>query len=122
MPYIRSVAKPLVSVIETKAYLADAAKLMSEAERESVVDLLAADPECGDVIRGGGGIRKVRVPLAGRGKSGGARVIYYFHSRTVPVFLLTVFAKNRQDDLSDAQRNGYAKIAKAVAREYGEGE
>lgn len=64
MPYIPSVAEPLVSVIESIAYLAAARKLLSEAERESVVDLLAADPECGDVIRGGGGIRKVRIPLA----------------------------------------------------------
>jgi hypothetical protein len=113
--------KPLVSVIETATYLADATKLMSEAERGHVVDLLSADPECGDVIRGGGGIRKVRVPLAGRGKRGGARVIYYFSSRTIPVFLLTVFAKNRQEDLSAAQINRYAKIVKLIAQEFGDG-
>ena len=108
----------LVSVIETAAYLADATKLMSEAERERVVDLLAADPKCGDLIRGGGGIRKVRVPLAGRGKSGGARVIYYYLRRSAPVFLLTVFAKNRQEDLSGAQVNRYARVAKLIADEW----
>ena len=108
-------ANRLVSVIETASYLAEATKLMSATERERVVYLLAADPECGDLIRGGGGIRKVRVPLAGRGKSGGARVIYYFHSARIPLLLITVFAKNAKSDLSAAEVSALAKAVKLYA-------
>jgi hypothetical protein len=110
------VAEPLVSVIESTTYLVAARKLLSEAERARIVDLLAADPECGDVIRGGGGIRKVRNPLAGRGKSGGAGVIYYFHSAAIPLLLITVFAKNAMSDLSDADVAALAKEVKIYAK------
>ncbi|HMK88082.1 MAG TPA: addiction module toxin RelE [Methylocystis sp.] len=58
--------KPLHAVAETELYLSHAEKLMSEEERSAVVDLLAASPEVGDLIPGTGGLRKVRVPLAGR--------------------------------------------------------
>jgi hypothetical protein len=64
------------AVVETPAYLAVANKLFSEQERADIVALVAADPECGDLIRGTGGFRKVRVARKGMGKSGGARVVY----------------------------------------------
>ena len=57
---------------------------MSDEQRAQVVEMLARDPECGEVMQGTGGVRKVRVALPGRGKSGGARVIYYFHSGGFP--------------------------------------
>ena len=65
-----------------------------------------------DHARDGG--RKVRVALAGRGKSGGARVIYYFHSDRLPVFALTVFAKNEMTNLTPAQRNAMAAVVKEI--------
>lgn len=51
---------------------------MSEEERTAVVNALAATPDAGVLIKGTGGLRKLRIPLAGRGKRGGARVIYWF--------------------------------------------
>ena len=69
------------TVVETPTYLAIANKLFSEEERADIVALVAADPECGDVIRGTGGFRKVRVARKGMGKSGGARVVYIWHIR-----------------------------------------
>jgi len=73
--------------------------------------MLARDPECGEIIQGTGGVRKVRVALPGRGKSGGARVIYYFHSERLPVFALTVFAKNEKADFDSggAKRDGHGR-------------
>ena len=62
------------TVVETPSYLAIANKLFSEEERADIVALVAIDPECGDLIRGTGGFRKVRVARKGMGKSGGARV------------------------------------------------
>ena len=63
------------TVVETPSYLADAERLFSSDERKAVVDRLAADPTCGVVIPGSGGIRKVRFGFGARGKSGGARII-----------------------------------------------
>ena len=63
------------TVVETPSYLADAERLFSMDERAAVVDRLAADPRCGVVIPGAGGIRKVRFGFGARGKSGGARII-----------------------------------------------
>ena len=87
---------------------------MSENEREAIVELLAASPEIGDLIPETGGLRKVRVPLAGRGKRGGARVIYYYYDVTLPIYLLLVYAKNKRDDLSSAQKVVLRGLVKAI--------
>lgn len=105
-------ADPLQTVIETEIYLRSAERLMTEPERAAVVDFFAADPSAGDVIPGTGGLRKVRVPLAGRGKRGkrgGARVITCFvHARGV--YLLLAYAKNEQANLTPAQPQTLARL------------
>jgi hypothetical protein len=63
---------------------------------------------------------KVRFGVCGQGKSGGVRVVYYFYNDTIPVFLLTVFAKNEKDNLSKAERNTLAKVARTLRESYGE--
>jgi hypothetical protein len=60
---------------------------------------LAANPKAGDVIRGSGGVRKVRWGVAGRGKRGGIRVIYYLRSRQREAWMLTLYAKNEADSI-----------------------
>lgn len=93
------------TVVETPEYLRAAKKAgMSEAEREAAVLFLAAHPDAGDVIEGSGGARKVRVARAGKGKSGGYRVITYYQDATTPVFLLTVISKGQRADLTAEQR------------------
>jgi hypothetical protein len=109
--------RPLQTVVETAEFVARASKVMSEEQRAEVVELLARDPECGEVMQETGGVRKVRVALAGRGKSGGARVIYYFHSERLPVFALTVFAKNEKANLNTAERNAMAAVVRAIKRQ-----
>lgn len=79
-----------------------------------MTDLLAADPLCGDLIQGTGGVRKIRFAIQGRGKSGGVRVVYYYYNETRPLFLLTVFSKNEKDNLTMAERNSLAKLVKAL--------
>ena len=119
MAYSSDVRTLPVTVVETAVFVARAQGRMTEAERLAAIDMIARDPERGVVIEGGGGIRKVRFAASGHGKSGGVRIIYYFHDPGRPVFLLTVFAKNERDNLSKAERNALAKVAKAVARTYG---
>lgn len=119
MAYISGMPGPLITVVETAAFATRARGRMNDAEREAAIDMIAADPLCGDVIVGGGGIRKVRFGVGRRGKSGGVRIVYYYHGEHLPVFLLTVFAKSEQADLSPAERNTLAKAAKQIAKAYG---
>jgi hypothetical protein len=107
------------TVVETPTYLAVANKLFSEEERGNMVALVAADPECGDVIRGTGGFRKVRIARQGMGKSGGARVVYIWRNEKFPVFLITVFPKNEKENLSMAERNALRKRADSIFETYG---
>ncbi len=113
-----STTKNVYTVVETPTYLAIAGKLFSEDERADIVALVAADPECGDLIRGTGGFRKVRVARGGMGKSGGARVVYIWRNEKFPVFLITVFPKNQKQDLSMAERNQLRKRADTIFGAY----
>jgi hypothetical protein len=61
-------------------------------------------------MEGTGGIRKLRWGRAGKGKGGGVRVIYSFHSEAMPLYLLTLFAKKEMENLSKAERNDFAKL------------
>jgi hypothetical protein len=74
------------------------------------VDYLAAHPKAGDLMEGTGGVRKMRWARGGRGKSGGVRIVYYVHSEAMPLYLLTVFAKNERANLSKAERNDLAGL------------
>ena len=94
-----------MTVVETPGFLRDAASALTEPERQGLVAFLAANPEAGILMAETGGIRKLRWGTQGRGKRGGVRVIYYYHSETLPLFLLNVFAKNEQANLSKAERN-----------------
>lgn len=82
----------LQTVVELPEFQKRAKAIMSELERESAINFIAADPEAGVSL--GGGLRKVRIPREGGGKSGGYRTIYVFGGAHMPIFLITVFAKN----------------------------
>jgi len=100
----------MITIAEVPEYIRQAEKLMTVEERQDIVSYLAAHPKSGDLIEGAGGIRKIRWGRGGRGKSGGVRVIYYYHSELMPLYLLTLFAKNEQANLSKADRNDLAKL------------
>ena len=94
----------LVSVIETNSYLSKAEKIMSAAEREAVVSMISASPTIGDVIPGTHGLRKLRIPLQGRGNRGGGRVIYWYYNEGYPAILMWAFAKIEASDLSPTEK------------------
>lgn len=106
----------LITVAELPEYQRRAEKLLSQAEQNDIVNYLAAFPKEGDLIKGTGGVRKLRWQRGGRGKSGGVRLIYYFHSERIPLYLLTVFAKNERVDLSQAERNELAKLVEILIK------
>jgi hypothetical protein len=100
----------VIAIAETTYYSKRAAAIMNEDECEAVIEIVARDPRAGDLISGTGGVRKLRIALEGRGKSGGARLIYYHHNDAWPVLLLEVFAKNEKANLSKGQVNALAKL------------
>ena len=108
-----------VTVVETKAFTGRAKGRMSAAEVDRAIEVIARDPLCGDLIQGAGGIRKIRFAIKGKGKSGGVRIVYYYYNESMPVFLLTVFAKNEKADLARAERNALGKVARALRESYG---
>jgi hypothetical protein len=99
----------LMTVAETTVFSRQAADALDREKRDALVDYLSDNPEAGDLIRGSGGVRKLRWAMPGRGKSGGVRVIYYFHGEEMPLWLLTLFAKHEQSNLSDEEVNVLAK-------------
>ena len=100
----------LLTVAELPEYQRTAGKLLADEDRRAVVDHLASHPKAGDLIEGTGGVRKLRWARNGRGKSGGVRVVYYFHSDRMPLYLLTMFAKSERANLSKAERNELAGL------------
>jgi len=108
-----------VTVVEVPPFPAAAKSVWSDAERMEFIDFIARNPKAGEVIVGSGGVRKVRWSRAGTGKRGGVRVIYFYHSERLPVFLLTAYAKTVQDNLTDAQIKAMARIVATVVERYG---
>ena len=106
----------LMTVAELPEYLRAAGKLWTDVDRQAVVDHLAAPPKAGLLIEGTGGVRKLRWARDGRGKSGGMRVISYFHSEAMPLYLLTMFAKNERANLSRAERNELGGLVNELVR------
>jgi hypothetical protein len=106
-----------VELIETSTFTRQIAPLLSDDEYREFQFRIAANPESGDLIVGGGGIRKVRVAIGSRGKSGGARVIYYWAVREDVILLLYAYSKNQAADLTPKQ---VAQLAKVVKEEFGQ--
>ena len=107
-----------VSVIELAGYRRRADELLTAEEQAAVVDLVAYEPTCGDLIPGTGGLRKVRVGRGGQGKRSGARVVYYFYDADFPILLLALYAKNEKGDLSAAEKREFAALTKETVRQW----
>jgi len=107
-----------MTVVETAEFLKHAARLMPDREREELVAFVAANPEAGEIMPETGGVRKLRWARKGMGKRGGTRVIYYYHSERLPVFLLTVYPKNRKANLNKAERNAMKRLVPILVTEY----
>ena len=107
-----------VSVVETPEFLAATRRIIDDEERGLLVDYLARNPSAGDFIPGTGGVRKLRWALEGRGKRGGARVVYYYHSDAMPIFALTACAKNERADISQADRNDFRRLTALLVERY----
>ena len=100
----------LVTFVETKLFTQLVLDYLSDDEYAAMQQFFVANPEAGDVIPGSGGIRKLRWGVAGRGKRGGLRVIYFLRLRKDEVWMLTLYAKNVADNIP-------AKVLKKIREE-----
>ena len=101
----------LLTVAETPLFVRQADTVWSEADRAAFVDYIAANPEAGDVIPDTGGVRKIRWTRAGSGKRGGVRVIYFYQDHERPLYLLMVYAKARQENMSPGEKRQVRELA-----------
>jgi hypothetical protein len=98
--------------IELTPFIAFRQVHWSDEELRAVQNILIENPESGDVIRGTSGLRKLRCAMSGKGKRGGARVIYY---RWVPgsrIYLIFGYLKSEQENLSPLQLKSLARLLK----------
>ena len=89
--------------LETPIFTKQISQLVSDDEYHLLQVHLSVRPDAGDVIKGSGGIRKIRWAGSGRGKRGGIRVIYYHVRNEGQLFMLFAYPKNEKDDLSPDQ-------------------
>ncbi|HEU6437986.1 MAG TPA: type II toxin-antitoxin system RelE/ParE family toxin [Nitratidesulfovibrio sp.] len=101
--------------IETPTFTRLLLQLLPDDEYRELQYMLADNPACGDLIQGGGGIRKVRFSAQGKGKSGGVRVIYYWLSSRGQIYMLLIYPKSKKDTLTDKETSVLRELAKELA-------
>ena len=87
------------TVIELSPFARNWRSIWTEAEYNEFIEWIAANPKSGDVIKGSGGVRKIRWAGTGHGKRGGARIIFYSADADY-IYLMTIYAKNQRADIS----------------------
>jgi hypothetical protein len=102
--------------IETPIFTRAILELLDDQDYQSLQLALLYRPERGAVIRGSGGLRKVRWPLPGQGKRGGLRVIYFWDDASETFYMLYAYPKNEQEDLTAQQLRVLGRL---VGEEFG---
>lgn len=97
-------------IIETPIFTRLILDLMGDDDYRDLQVALVERPDQGDLIPSGGGLRKVRWKLEGQGKRGGVRVIYYWVTQDEQIYLLYIYPKNKQENLTADQLSGLRKI------------
>ncbi len=96
--------------IETPVFTKDIREFLSDEEYRALQTALMLRPQQGALIRGTGGLRKIRWARKGKGKRGGFRVIYYWHEQTQSSYMLLIYAKNEQEELTSKQQKILSKL------------
>ncbi len=100
--------------IEALTFTRQPARHLDDDGYAALQAFLSVHPEAGDIIRGTGGIRKIRWAMPGRGKRGGSRIIYYWVKKEDHIYLLTVYAKGAKDDLTAVERDAWRRAVEAI--------
>ena len=108
-----------MTVVEVEPFSTKARQVWNEDDKLEFIGFVAHHPEAGALIPGTGGVRKLRWGRPGMGKRGGVRVVYYYHDRTFPLFLLTVYAKSERADLTGSERQAMRKLVQELKAAHG---
>ena len=108
-----------VKIVYTAIYERKVMAILTPSERDAAENDIASNPTLYPVIPGTGGIRKARAVRGSRGKSGGARIIFYFWQSGDTIFMLTAYAKSDQKDLSANEKKQIMALVKALKKEEG---
>jgi len=92
-----------MEIAETSIFTKEITRILTDDEYKEFQNFLVANPKHGDVIKGSGGLRKIRWKVKGRGKSGGIRNIYYYHEDNNLILMIFVYEKSKQEDLTPKQ-------------------
>lgn len=103
-----------------RSFRKEAPEIWTEKEIEILCDFLSLNPEAGNVIPGTDGVRKLRWGYQGRGKRGGARVIYYFRDLNMPLYMIAVYKKSEKETLSRAEILELKKLVNEIVKAHSE--
>lgn len=106
-----------MQIFVTQTYERAIRRLLSDDSRQEMEAAIVADPIGAPVVPGTGGIRKLRWAGSGRGKRGGIRTIYFHHSGSEAIYMLTAYAKAARDDLSPADKKALIRLVAAIKEE-----
>tara|TARA_R110000782_G_scaffold166718_7_gene258636 strand:- start:47 stop:382 length:336 start_codon:yes stop_codon:yes gene_type:complete len=106
----------MITIAETEFFQRKVGQLLSEDEKAELIAYLSVNPHAGVLLQGAGGIRKLRWARNDRGKSGGVRVIYYYHSEDMPLYLLALFGKNEKANISMEEKSVLSKTVKELVK------
>ena len=101
-----------MEIVETSIFTRQIRTLLKDDEYRELQEVLVINPLAGALIRGSGGLRKVRWSVEGRGKSGGIRVIYYYLAHDAQILMLAAYAKGAKDDLTDKEVAALRRLVK----------
>jgi mRNA-degrading endonuclease RelE of RelBE toxin-antitoxin system len=91
---------------------------LTEEEKDRLIDWLALNPSAGDLIAATNGVRKFRWSYGSKGKRGGLRVIYYFRDLNMPIYILAVYKKNEQLNITAREKQMIRKMVDDLVMEY----
>jgi hypothetical protein len=97
-------------IVETPIFTKLINEIMSDDEYKELQEALVIKPDLGVLIKNSGGLRKVRWSVDGRGKRGGVRIIYYWMTENEQLYMMYIFPKNTQENLTDAQTKALRQI------------
>ncbi len=107
------------TIVEMPEFFRKSEALISDDEKQGIINYIAGHTESGILIKGTGGIRKLRWAIGNKGKSGGVRIIYYYRNSHMPLFLLTLFGKSEKANLDKSERNELSKLTSILIKNYG---
>lgn len=105
-----------ITFIETRGFTRRITELLSDDEYTALQWFLNATPTAGDVIKHAGGARKLRWRKKGQGKRGGLRVIYFYHVKQRTFWMLALYEKTEQEDLSEADKNIVKQLIEEIKK------